>query len=278
MQRSFGREIASVILRVFAVVLTVILIIVSIGTWYSYDGISDGWCNVAIFPIEGVIVPYKAYDQFPLIVTPNAIRDFITQSENDSYIQAIMFEINSPGGTPVASEQISEAIKTSTLPTLSLIGDIGTSGGYLAASAADRVIASPMSDVGSIGVTMSYTEESKKNEEEGVTFVQLSTGEFKDAGNPNKPLTEAERTLFEKDLQLIHDQFVKEVAENRGKEIWEIQALADGSAVTGGEALDKGLVDRLGGREVAREELANMLNLNINEVTFCEYQGSLLPF
>ena len=281
MQKTFGREVANVFLRVFAVILTFILILGIIDAWYNYDGVSDGVCNVAVMPIEGVIMPFNSYESFadmPLVTTPTSVRDFIKQAEEDTFIKGIMFEINSPGGTPVASEQISKMIRQSSLPTVSLIGDIGASGGYLIATGAKRILASAMSDVGSIGVTMSYVENSKKNEEDGVTFVQLSSGKFKDAGNPEKPLTEEERKLFEADLDVVHDEFVRQVAEMRGKTVEEIQVLADGSSMPGSKALERGLIDRIGGRDEAREEFANLLGIGTDEVVFCEYTGNLLPF
>jgi protease-4 len=265
-------------LRIVAIVLSLILILAIIDVWYSDERISDGFCNVAVFPIEGVILPFDSYENYPLITTPKAVRDFVEKAENDMYVEGLLLEINSPGGTPVASEQISEIIRGTSLSTVSLIGDLGASGAYLVAASADKVLASSMSDVGSIGVTMSYTENSKKNEEEGVTFVELASGEFKDAGNPNKPLSEEERELFEADLELVHQEFVKKVAEMRGKSVEEIQALADGSSMPGVRALEKGLIDAVGNRQTARQEFAKTLGINEDQVIFCEYSGGLLLF
>jgi protease-4 len=202
----------------------------------------------------------------------------LTDAKEDEFVKAVLFEINSPGGTPVASAQISEMIQELTMPNVSLIGDMGASGGYLIAAAADTVIASPMSDVGSIGVTMSYVENSKQNEEEGLTFVELSSGKFKDSGNPNKPLSDEERALFESDLDLIHKQFVSEVALLRNLPVEKIEALADGAAMPGLRALEAGLVDALGGRALAKRHLADTLGLSEEEVVFCEYTPPVLLF
>jgi protease-4 len=278
MEKTFGREVAGVFLRVFAVIFTFIFILGITDAWYQADTVSDGSCNVAVLPIEGAIMPFSGYDDFSLVTTPNTVRDFIDRSENDPFIKGVLLEINSPGGTPVASEQISQMIKNSSLPSISLIGDIGASGGYLVAAGANKIIASAMSDVGSIGVTMSYTENSKKNEEEGVTFVELSSGKFKDSGNPEKPLTEEERDLFKGDLEIIHKEFVRQVAELRGKSVEEIQSLADGSAMPGSRALEKGLIDMIGNRQTAKQEFAKTLGLNEDEIVFCEYSAGLLPF
>jgi protease-4 len=278
-QKTFGREVSGVLLRAVVVILSFLFIMgVFEMSWEQTELVSDGTCNVAVFPIEGVILPFSQYDDYSLITTPRTVRDFVSQAENDPAIQAILFEINSPGGTPVASEQISEIIKSTSLQTASLIGDIGTSGGYLVAASAGTIIASAMSDVGSIGVTMSYVENSKQNEEEGLTFVELSSGKFKDSGNPNKALTDEERILFEEDLQLVHDEFVRQVAESRQMSVEEMQKLADGSSMIGARALEAGLVDKIGGRQEAKEDFAYWLQLDESEVSFCEYSSSNLFF
>src|SRR3989338_3767651 len=144
------------------------------------------------------------------------------------------------------SEIIANAVKNSVLPSVGLIREAGTSGGYLVATGADTIIASPFADVGSIGVTMSYVENWGQNEKEGLRYVSLSSGEYKASGDPNKPLTPAERSLAERDLKIYHEQFVKEVAENRGLSIEEISKLADGSSMPGSLALENKLIDALG--------------------------------
>ncbi len=279
MYKSFGREVAGVLLRAVVVVLTIVIVIVSIS--YLYDAetsISDGTCNIAVLPVEGVILPYYGLLDYPMIVTPEMVESFLETVENDENIDAVLAEINSPGGTPVASERIAKRFRDSPLPVVGMIGDIGASGGYMIAAATDYLIASPMSDVGSIGVTMSYVENSKQNEEEGLTFVNLSTGEFKNAGNPNKPLSEAERALFEENLEVIHDEFVSLVADYRDMEISVVETLANGSSMPGAKAVEAGLVDSLGGRVEAAVILADILETDISNIRFCEYEASILPF
>lgn len=270
---SIKREIFSVVLRIVAVVTTIVLIVGVLTISYSSLGmIGDGECNIAVFPVEGIILPYgTAYDYGEFVTTPRDVRDFIATAEAELGIQGILFDINSPGGTPVASETMAELVKETTLPTVALIGDTGASGGYMVASAADTIVASAMSDVGSIGVTMSYVEESEKNDEEGLTFVELATGKFKDAGNPNKPLSEEERALFQAQLETVHDEFVKIVATNRELDTETVKALADGSTLIGNAAKEAGLVDIIGGRSQVRDAFATALAIAPEEVIFCEY-------
>lgn len=280
MQNSFKREVASVVLKALTVVLTIILVIVSVSFIYSdaETAISDGECNVAVFPLEGTILPFYGLIDTPLVVTPAMAESFIKNAEEDSSIKAILLEINSPGGTPVASQRIAERIQSSTLPVVGLIGDIGASGGYMVAAATNYLIASTMSDIGSIGVNMSYVEESEKNKEDGLTYVQLTTGKFKDAGSSNRPITAEERELFQRDLDIVHNEFIDLVALYRDLPREEVEKLADGSTMTGKRALENKLIDGVGGRKEARESLAAILGIETAEVVFCEYESPLQLF
>ncbi len=279
MQKSFLRETAGTVMKAVVVVLTIIIILVSISALYEVEtGISDGSCNIAVLPIEGTILPFHGLGGFDLVVTPETVESYMDTIEDEDDIEGVLLEINSPGGTPVASERIASRIKTTSLPVVGLVGDVAASGGYMIASASDYLIASHMSDVGSIGVNMSYVEESAKNEEEGLTYVQLTTGKFKDIGSPNRPITDEERELLLEDLQIVHERFVDIVAEYREMDRAEVSAIADGSSMPGVKAIDAGLIDSLGGREEARGVFANILNKDINDISFCEYNRWSLPF
>ncbi len=277
-QMSFGREVASVFLKVFAVLLTVVLVVSLLGiAAFSFTSISDGECNIAVMPIDGIIMPYGngvMYQDF--VTTPKDVRDFLGALEYETMIEGVMFEINSPGGTPVASEMIASEIAALELPNIALVGDVAASGGYMVAAAADSIVASPMSDVGSIGVTMSYLEESKKNEEEGITYVPLNSGKFKDIGSPNKPITDEERALLEGQLQEVHNYFIDLVSRYRNIDRAEVEVLADGSTLTGTKAQEKKLVDVLGGRDAAKEMFAVKLGKEQSEIKFCEYVPPLI--
>lgn len=270
---SFGREVASVLLKVVAVVLTIVILVgMLFFTSLGALSISDGTCNVAVFPVEGVIMPFGTgaeYGEFA--TTPRDLRDFIAILESELFIDAVLFEINSPGGTPVAAEMMAADIDALTLPTYALVGDVAASGGYLVAAATDKIVASPMSDVGSIGVTMSYLEESEKLAEEGITYVELNSGTFKDIGSPYKPLTDEERTLLETQLTEIHEYFVSLISQYRELDTEKVKTLADGSTLTGTGARDAGLVDELGGRAKVKELIATDIGLTPEEVSFCEF-------
>ena len=248
--------------------------------WSGFNAqftVSDGYCNIAVVPITGDIttLPYPENDtvdsanQYPVAVVDDILNQ-LRRAEADPDIEGILVRIDSLGGTPVASEILANAIKTSRLPTAALIREFGISGGYLAATGADTIFASPLSDVGSIGITMSYLENVGKNTKDGLRYVQLSSAPFKDYGSPDKPLTAAERALFERDLKIYHEEFIKQVAANRNLPIEAVAKLADGSSMPGALALEHGLINALGNQAATRSWFAEQLGLTVPDIEFCE--------
>jgi len=202
-------------------------------------------CNVALIDLHGFLDDdiYENGD-----VSSRDIIRGIEDAESNKKIKAIILDIDSTGGTPVAAEEVAAALKRAQKPTVALIREYGTSAAYLAATGADIIFASAMSDVGSIGITMSYLDYSKQNQQEGITFNQLSSGKFKDITNQEKPLTAEEKELLMKEVKILNDNFIKIVADNRNLDIEKIKNLADGSSLLGEEGLKEGLIDQIGDR------------------------------
>jgi len=216
----------------------------------------EGDCNVDGITLHGYLSTYvtdsgsestETDNFFLLEASSEDIAWYIDSSDKDEAIKAIILEIDSWGGGPVASEEVADALKRAQKPTVAFIRSVGTSGAYWAASGADIIFASANSDVGGIGVTMSYIDYAKNNQKEGFTYNQLSSAKFKDYGDPEKPLTYDEKQLLMRDINILHENFVKAVAENRELDLAEVQKLADGSSVLGEKALEQGLIDRIGG-------------------------------
>jgi len=283
MNVSFGREMLSAIFKAFLTTVTVVASIffsftILLGVADTTSYISDGTCNIAVLPIDGTILPFTGIGGFDLITTPDLVSQFMDTAESDDNIKGVLLEINSPGGTPVASERIAQRIADSNLPVVGLIGDVGASGGYMVAAASDFLIASAMSDVGSIGVNMSYVEESEKNEEEGLTYVQLITGQYKDIGSPNRPITDEERALLQADLDIIHNEFIDIVAQYRELPRADVVAIANGASMPGRRAIDADLIDAIGGRTQAKAAFAGYTDTALADLEFCEYERNFLPF
>jgi len=218
----------------------------------SSDTTNDN-CTVRGVELHGMILTYLPlhadndtnfnYDS----VSSENVDYAIKQANEDDRIKAILIDVDSTGGYPVAGEEISVAIKNSKKPVVALIREQGDSAAYWAVSSADKIFASRNSDVGSIGVTQSYLSDVKKNTKDGYTFEQLSVGKFKDSGSANKPLTTEEKALFMRDVTIVYNNFVQDVANNRNIPIDKVKSFSDGSTVLGLKAKELGLVDQIGG-------------------------------
>jgi len=180
---------------------------------------------------------------------------YIEEAEKDDQMKAIFLEVDSYGGEGTAAKEIADALKRANKPTVVLIRENGLSAAYWAASGADIIFANNTSNVGSIGVTMSYLDYSKQNEEEGLIYQQLSSGKFKDSGDPEKELTAEERELLQRDVDVLYGIFVADVAANRGLAVSKVQEIADGSSMMGQMALANGLIDRIGDQYAVEEYL-----------------------
>lgn len=222
-------------------------------------------CNVAYIPLLGDMITYTPASE--ATSSSNAqdstasedVTASIRQASSDPDIRAIVLEIDSPGGDPVAGQEIESALKLSKKPTVALIRSEGASAAYMAASGANTIFASEFSEVGSIGITESYTDQALQDQASGITYNQLSIGKYKDMFDPDKPLTQQERSLALSELQVMYQDFVNIVAQNRGMSTSSVLALADGSVLTGEQAIEAGLVDKLGTIDDVRAFLSKKL-------------------
>ncbi len=210
-------------------------------------------CNVYGINLHGDVVTYNsndAYnDQYDVILDQTSADDIIwavNEAQGNDNIKAIVVEIDSYGGSGVAGEEMMTVFKQSKKPVIAFIRSAGLSAAYLAATGAETIFASNFSDVGSIGVTMSYLQEAEKNTKEGLSYVDLSSGVYKDTGNPARTLSEDEKQLLMRDIKIGHEYFIKLVSQNRNLSIETVRKLADGSSMMGEAALKNGLIDQIG--------------------------------
>lgn len=262
--------------RTVAIILTVVAVLI-IGfiilplTLAAWTIPQTG--NVALIPIEGVLTVNGASYLAQETVSSKDIVNFIKDADKNKNVKVILLEINSPGGSAVASDEISSAIKNTEKPVIALIREVGASGGYWIASATDHIIVNRMSITGSIGVISSYLEFSGLMEKYGVKYEQLVAGERKDLGVPFRELKNDERALLQKKINRIHQFFIEEIAINRNLEKAEVEKLATGEFYLGVEALQLKLVDQLGNKDDALEYIKNSYNLE--KIEFIEYQKQL---
>jgi protease-4 len=216
---------------------------------------------VAYIPLRGQLYTYLP-GEASTSADASASEDVTAQirsADADPSIAAVVLEVDSLGGSPVAGEDVANALRGAGKPTVALIRDSGDSAAYLAASGAQKIFASAFSDVGDIGVTSSFVDQSKKNAAEGYTYHQLSVGTFKDLFDPDKPMTAAEEALVKQQLNLYYEKLIDEIAANRHLSVETLKTLSDGRSFTGTQALENKLIDDIGGIDDVREYLRGVL-------------------
>lgn len=223
---------------------------------------------IAKIRIYGPIIPSSSRAPQLKSVNPDKVMQKI-QWAGSRGVKAIIFEINSPGGAVLPSKEIADAIATCEAHTVAWVRDLAASGAYWIASACDRIVADPMSGIGSIGVISGYLEFSGLMKKYGVGYEGFKAGEFKDMGIPFRKPSEKERKHIQDHIDRIHEKFIESVARNRGVDKKKILDLANGRIYLGDEAKELGLVDRLGGREAAIkqcEKLGRFKHMFVAEV------------
>lgn len=237
-----------------------VIIAVFIASLSFSGGLSFG-NTVAVIPIQGQI----AYAQSDLlggeVVNPEVIKEQLKEADADSSVSAIVLDINSPGGTPVASEEITDAVKKCKKPVVAWISDTGASGAYLVASGADKIVASRSSWVGSIGVILDITNLSDLYKKLGIDKYSIKGGIYKDMGADYRNLTAEEKAMLQKMVDEEHDNFISMVAENRKLDKNYVKSIAEGQVFTGAQAKDLKLIDETGGKEQALDMAANMAGI-----------------
>ncbi len=260
-----------IIIIVIAVLTLFSMIVIGFVTiMITAEDISTG--NVAVIPIKGVIMIDKSEQLFSAstIAAATTIIQQIEKAEKDPQIQAIVFDINSPGGAPVASAEIARAIKECNKTTVAVVREVGASGAYWAASASDYIIANEVSITGSIGVLGSYLQYSGLMERYNVSYERFVGGQYKDMGTPYREMSSKEKQLYQSEIDLMHDIFVNAVAENRNMDPEYLQNLATGQVYLGVEAVELGLIDKLGGKKEAYDYIGNSLGIAVQPVAFEE--------
>jgi protease-4 len=165
--------------------------------------------------------------------------------------KAVVLRINSPGGSPVQSAYVYDAIKQLRIKypnkkLYAVITDLGASGAYYIASAADQIYVSPASLVGSIGVVMQGFGLQELTKKLGVEDRTMTAGQHKAVLNPFKPVSAEEKAHVQKMLDTIHQQFISAVKQGRGQRLKEDPQIFSGLFWTGQQAVELGLADGFG--------------------------------
>jgi len=245
---STGKIVGIILLCIF------VLFVFSAGCFFAsllggglggvFNGPGD---SVYIIRLEGIISASSYTGLFgDATVTPEEIIGQLEDAQGNPGVKAILLRINSPGGSPAASQEIYEELKKAKKPVVVSVSDACASGAYYVASAADKIIANKSSSVGSIGVIMQIANREELYEKLGLKYTTIKQGKYKDIGSPDRPLNPEEMALLEEQTRKVYEQFIADVAAGRGMEIETVRELATGWVFLGTEALELGLIDGIG--------------------------------
>ena len=191
----------------------------------------------------------------------------IKQATKSSYTKAIIIRINSPGGSGMASERIWNAILEAKKekPVIATISDLGASGGYFIAMAADTILAQEASLIGSIGVFIGKFSLNGLYQKIGISTESIRRGKNSLLFSLNSKFSNSERRIVRKMITDFYSSFISKVAEARNKSIDEIQTVAQGRVWTGKDGLDHNLIDKFGGLDEAIELAKEMAGIDANK-------------
>jgi protease IV len=219
--------------------------------------------KVAVISLNGLILTEKTSSFVNSEITSSKeFRKHIEDILKDDTYKAVILDINSPGGTPIASDEISKSIlelKKNKLPVYAIINDLGTSGAYWVAVSADKIYANEMSLVGSIGVLGSSFGFENFIENLNITHRRFVSGKFKDMRNPFRKPTEEENEKWQELLDEIHRIFINYVAKSRNLSFENVKEIATGEVFLGNKAKELKLIDEIGSikdvKEIIEKEL-----------------------
>lgn len=259
-------QIGFILLKIIAVMLLIFVFLGFLGIFLPED-IKQG--NVAVIPIEGIISSGET-SSFVQSADSGSIVELIEEADENNNIKAILLEINSPGGAPVATDEIAEAVETAKKPVFAVIREMGASGAFWIATSADYVFANRMSITGSIGVQASRLEFGEFLDEYNVTYRKLTAGKFKDTGTIWREMSQEEQAMYKAVLDKLHNEFIKAVAKNRKLDESFVRSLATGFVYLGSEAKELGLVDELGSKKDVLKHIEKQLNITAEPVEYKE--------
>ncbi len=199
----------------------------------------------------------------------------LRKARSSSNVKAIVFRVNSPGGSALASDLIWREVELTKeeKPVVVSMGDMAASGGYYISCGADKIIAEPTTITGSIGVFGLLLNFSDFSNRIGINSEQIGTNKQSIGYTPFEPITDEFYTVTKEGVETVYTTFVNRVAKGRDMTFEEVDGIAQGRVWTGKEALENGLIDELGNLEDAIRLAAEMANVeNYRVRNYPEYE------
>lgn len=230
--------------RVLAIALVAIALFAA-ASWYFQGNLGAAANHIAQVRVEGTITE------------DDELLERLERIRKSPVVKGVIVTVDSPGGTTVGGEAIFEAIRrlAEEKPVVAQVGTLAASAGYMIASAADHIVARQSSIVGSIGVLLQYPDVTGLMDKLGIKLEEIKSSPLKAEPSPFNPTTDEERAMARRLIMDSYEWFIDLVAERRPLSRAEVVALADGSIFTGRQAMERKLVDSLGGEQEAKQWL-----------------------
>lgn len=225
--------------------------------------------KIAVIYAEGDIAQESSslYSSAP-VISEKLAKELMKVAKDDE-VKAVVLRVNSPGGSAYISEQIWHQVVElkKQKPLVVSMGSMAASGGYYISCAADKIVAEATTLTGSIGVFGTLPIYAKVMDKVGVTTDFVTSNRYADLGDTGRPMREDEKQIIQSSVERTYTLFLTRCADGRGKTIEEIDAVGQGRVWTGEQALERGLVDQLGGLDTAVEVAAELAELTEYSVT-----------
>lgn len=228
-------------------------------TTVSFENKSKSKDIIAVLYAEGSITDGSGTDG---ITSKRFVKELEKLKDNDK-VKAVVFRVNSPGGSAYASEQIWKAVTDlkEKKPVVVSMGDYAASGGYYISCNASKIIAQPNTLTGSIGIFGMFPNVEGLTKKVGLTFDNVKTNAHADFGDMTRPMRDDEKAILQNYIERGYDLFLTRCSDGRGIAKNSLDSIAQGRVWTGNQAVKIGLVDELGGIDKAIEEAAKLANL-----------------
>ncbi|AXG69567.1 protease 4 [Kordia sp. SMS9] len=223
------------------------------GKRKATDASSD---KIAVIYAQGQIM-YAEGDE--TTIGQGVMNEALKEARENDKIKAIVLRVNSPGGSALASELIWREIELTkqVKPVIVSMGDLAASGGYYIACNADQIFAEPNTITGSIGVFGTIPNMHKLAENLGINAEQVGTNKNSIEYSVFEPMSDEQRALIKEGIEDIYDLFTQRVADGRGMTQAAVDSIAQGRVWTGNDAIKIGLVDEIGGLDMALQAAAD---------------------
>lgn len=245
--------------------LTILLLLIAAIAPLACIGNSN---KIAVITLKGPIQAEVSSFLFGVTVTPELVRDQLRRAERDGAVKAIVLQVESPGGTVAACQEIVIEIERIKKPIVVSMGTLAASGGYFISAKADKIVALPGTLTGSIGVISQMPNIKGLYDKLGIKMETFKGGKYKDMYMGLRELTPEEQKIMQEMTDEFYDQFVRVVAEGRNLSEEKVRNLATGQLYTGVKAKELRLVDELGGLDTAINSAASLAGIERPDVEF----------